>query len=395
MSDSLEVKLLALTRLAEERLHLALDAGRMGTWQFDLKNGKVTWSSTLEAIHGIPIGSFGGTFADYQRDIHPDDRERVLATIEKSSEGQSEHHLTYRIVRPDGQVRWLEASGRLFKNAAGQPELMMGVCCDITERVEAEAQRQELLRQAEAAVRARDDMLAMVSHDLRNPLGVIAMAAEQLAAELSPSDPRSQPLIERVSRAAKRMDELISNLLDAASIEAGNFEIQSEELPLEQLLNDSVEAIQPLAARRSIALEIRLADRALRVHCDPHRIAQVLGNLLGNAVKFSPEGSQIVVEASRESNWVQIAVHDRGPGIAAEHLELLFDRYWTGKRSGRAGTGIGLFIARGIVLAHGGKIWAQSTQGEGSSFYFNLPLAGCRPLNDVLRYPAAGAELTD
>ena len=375
MSDTLEAELLALTRLAEERLHLALDAGRMGTWQFELQTGKVTWSATLEAIHGIPQGSFGGTFADYQRDIHPEDRERVLATIGESSEGQREHRLTYRIVRPDGHVRWLEASGRVFKNAAGRPELMMGVCCDITERIEAEAQRQELLRQAEAAARAREDMLAMVSHDLRNPLGVIAMAAEQLTSDLPASDQRLRPLVERMSRAAQSMDELISNLLDAASIEAGSFEVQSQELPLEQVLNEGAEAIRPLASRKAIALEVRCAEPTLRVRCDPHRITQVLGNLLGNALKFSPEGSQVVVEASRAAEYAHIAVHDRGPGIAAEHLELVFDRYWTGKRSGRAGTGLGLFIARGIINAHSGRLWAKSKQGESSTFCFTLPLA--------------------
>ncbi len=375
MSESLEAELLALTRLAEERLHLALDAGRMGTWQFELPTGKVTWSATLEAIHGIPIGSFGGTFADYERDIHPEDRDRVLATISESSEGQREHRLTYRIVRPDGEVRWLEASGRLFKNAAGQPESMMGVCCDVTERVEAEAQRRELLRQAEAAARAREDLLAMVSHDLRDPLGVVAMAAELLAVEIPEEDQRLRPLVDRVSRAAKRMQELISNLLDATSIEAGNFEIQSREVPIEQVLRDGVEAVQPLAARRGITLQTRFDDPALRVTCDPHRVGQVLGNLLGNAVKFSADGSQVVVEASRADDWAHIAVHDSGPGIAADHLELVFDRYWTGKRSGRAGTGLGLFIARGIVRAHGGKIWAKSKQGESSTFWFTLPLA--------------------
>lgn len=374
MSDSREAELKALTRLAEERLHLALDAGQMGTWQFELKSGKVTWSATLEAIHGIPTGSFGGTFADYQQDIHPEDRERVLATISASSEGHREHRLTYRIVRPDGQTRWLEASGRLFRNAQGEPELMMGVCCDITARVAAEAQRQELLQQAEAAARAREDMLAMVSHDLRNPLGVITLTAEQLVLELPSNDQRLLPLVERVGRAARQMDELISNLLDASRIEAGNFEINRRETALERVLHDGIDAIQPLAARKGIKLELQLADLALRVNCDPPRVAQVLGNLLGNAVKFSPEGSRIVLEASRNPGWAHVLVQDSGPGIASENLELVFERYWTGKRSGRAGTGLGLFIARGIVCAHGGKIWAESKPGQGSKFCFTLPL---------------------
>jgi PAS domain S-box-containing protein len=127
------------------RLELALDAGHMGAWQFDVDTGHVTWTATLEQIHGLPPGTFGGTFADYQRDIHPDDRARVLETITRSLAGTTPHQLLYRIVRPDGEVRWLEASGRLVRAADGRPLQMLGVCCDVTERVVSESQRRELL----------------------------------------------------------------------------------------------------------------------------------------------------------------------------------------------------------------------------------------------------------
>jgi PAS domain S-box-containing protein len=121
-------------RQSEARLQVAVDAGRMGTWEWRIGEGRVIWSETLERIHGLEPGTFGGDFAAYQRDIHPEDRERVLGTIGGSSRGDHEHHLEYRIVRPDGEVRWLEARGRLLRNARGEPERMLGVCMDVTEK---------------------------------------------------------------------------------------------------------------------------------------------------------------------------------------------------------------------------------------------------------------------
>ena len=128
-------------REQEHRLRMALDAGRLGAWEYDLATGRVHWSATLEQIHGIPVGSFGGDFEAYQRDIHPADRERVLSTITQSMQGLQPHHLEYRIVRPDGETRWLEAHGRLFADANGTPLRMAGVCTDRTDRRAAKTRR--------------------------------------------------------------------------------------------------------------------------------------------------------------------------------------------------------------------------------------------------------------
>lgn len=364
-----------LAQLADERLHLALASGSLGAWQFEITTGRVTWSPTLEQIHGIPVGSFGGTFEDYQRDIHPDDRARVLETISRSAEGRGEHHLSYRIIRPDGEVRWLEASGRLFRDANGQPFYMMGVCRDVTERVHAEEQRVQLLERAEQAIRARDDLLAMVSHDLRDPLNVIAMASSILEQEVAHD--KAMARVAMIRRASRQMEELIANLLDAASIESGRCTVEPVPLDLVALVHDVLDGFEPVATRKGVQVDKALeapADGRL-VLCDRARVAQVLGNLLGNALKFSAAGQRIAVHARPEGSSMQVSVRDQGPGIAGEHLTLVFDRYWKGKQSGRAGTGLGLFIAKGIVEAHGGRIWVESTLGHGSAFRFTLPLA--------------------
>lgn len=365
-----------LAQLADERLHLALASGRMGAWQWDVPTGHVTWSPTLEQIHGIPVGSFGGTFEDYQRDIHPEDRARVLETIGRSASGQGEHHLAYRIVCPDGEIRWLEAWGRLFCDEQGEPQRMLGVCSDVTDRMRAEEQRVQLLQRTEQAVRARDDLLAMVSHDLRDPLNVISMASAILEHQVQ-SDPSPKKHVAMIRRAAGQMEELIANLLDAASIETGRCTVEPKPHDLETLLTEALDRLGPVAASKGVHLEKRCELPAGQRHalCDRARVQQVLGNLLGNALKFCVSGQHIAVEARAAANAIQVSVRDTGAGIAAEHLTLVFDRYWKGKQSGRAGSGLGLFIAKGLVEAHGGRLWVESTLGHGSTFHFTLPLA--------------------
>lgn len=355
------------------RLDLALDAGRMGAWQFEVETGRVTWTPTLERIHGLEEGTFGGTFEDYQRDIHPEDRERVLEVIARSLAGLSPHQLLYRVVRPDGEVRWLEASGRLITASDGRPLQMLGVCCDVTERIASESQRRDLLLQAEAAVRARDDLLAMVSHDLRTPLGAVALTLEVITEREGPADPQVAKDLDRIRRAVTEMSGLIANLLDATSIETGTFAVSFDEVNIQELLAESIDALVPFASTRQVELAIECDDETATIQCDRARIRQVVDNLLGNAIKFAPGGTQVELLATFDVSDCLIRVRDHGPGIPTENKALLFERYWKGKQSGRAGTGLGLYIAQGIVAAHRGEIWVESVLGQGSTFLVRLP----------------------
>ena len=350
----------------QARLELAL-----GAWQFDIESGRVTWTPTLEKIHGLEPGSFGGTFDDYQNDIHPEDQERVLETLRSSLSGQSPHYLLYRIIRPDGEIRWLEATGKLIESD-GRPVQLMGVCCDVTERVAAEEQRRALLVAKEEALRARDDLLAMVSHDLRNPLNLISICTQAIDAHAGQNNVRIGKEVERIQRAVCHMSDLIANLLDAASIETGAFDVERVRTKVSTLLADSVDAIAPLAANKQVVVKAECDDADAEVQCDGERIRQVLGNLLGNAVKFAPKDSRVTVAARGTGDSYVFSVSDQGPGIPAENTKLVFDRYWKGKQSGRAGTGLGLYIAKGIVEAHGGKMTLQSVVGEGSTFSFSI-----------------------
>ena len=241
--------------------------------------------------------------------------------------------------------------------------------------VEIDLERQVVREQR--AVRARDDLVAVVSHDLKNPLGLIAIQAALFLRILTPADEASGRLrggLERIQRAVERMNALIHDLLDLAKIEAGRFTLRRAPEEVRDMIEEAMEILRPLAEAKRIALvhEIRGAPE---VDADRERIYQVLSNLIGNAVKFTPEGGRILVHAEPRESTVVVTVTDTGPGLLADQLPHLFERYWQARRDARDGSGLGLFIAKGIVEAHGGRIWADSTPGAGATFGFTLPLA--------------------
>ena len=227
--------------------------------------------------------------------------------------------------------------------------------------------------EAERATHVRDDVLAVVSHDLRNPLNLVFTSSSfllDIAGDL-PQTHREQ--LGMIRRAAGQMNRLIQDLLEVSSVEAGHFPMELRAEPVEPLVREACTLLEHAAESRSIRLECRFDEAAPLVHADRERVLQVLGNLLGNAVKFTPEGGQVQIRAERVDGFVRFAVADTGAGIAEEELAHVFDRFWQARRSRDGGAGLGLAIARGIVLAHGGEMWAESALGRGSTFSFTLP----------------------
>jgi chemotaxis family two-component system sensor kinase Cph1 len=241
--------------------------------------------------------------------------------------------------------------------------------------VEIDLERQVVREQQ--AVRARDDLVAVVSHDLRNPLGVIQMQAAILLQTVGsgPEDfsRRIQTSTEHIQRAVRRMNTLIRDLLDLAKLEAGRFTLQCSRCQMNHLAEESLLILRPLAEAKRITLTSDLRSDA--VHADRDRIFQVLSNLVGNAIKFTPERGSISVRAETDNQEVRVTVSDTGPGIPSDQLANIFDRYWQARRSDQEGSGLGLFIAKGIVEAHGGRIWTEAHAGTGATFIFVLPRA--------------------
>ena len=230
-----------------------------------------------------------------------------------------------------------------------------------------------LYHEAVAATRAREELLAMVSHDLRNPLNNVRICAQMLGKV--PGDPEKvSEVAERIDRATDRMGQLISDLLDAAKIEGGRLQPERRPERVRELVESAVEGIRVIAAEKSIQIRVASFPSSLTALCDRHLVLRVFSNLLGNAIKFSPTGAAIDVRAKELGGEILFSIKDMGPGIPPEHLPHAFDRYWQ-QTNDRRGTGLGLYIVKGIVEAHGGRIWIDSVVGQGTEVQFTLPSA--------------------
>jgi signal transduction histidine kinase len=234
-----------------------------------------------------------------------------------------------------------------------------------------------LYRDAQQALRAREEVLAIVSHDLRNPLNSIMLAASLLKTSESVSaEDREQLDVLEIS--AKRMKRLIEDLLDVTRLEGGKqLPIEPAAIEVEPLMSETYEVFKPLAASNSISLRSSVAEKLPPVYADHHRLSQVLSNLIGNALKFTPAGGMITMRAERyeKEEMILFTVSDTGSGIPKENLKDIFNPYWQAKRAERLGAGLGLAITKGIVESHGGRIWVDSKPGEGTKFFFTLPTA--------------------
>lgn len=219
------------------------------------------------------------------------------------------------------------------------------------------------------ALSAREDVLAEVSHDLRNPLSAVLLGTRQLERALAGA-PDAQRRIDTIRRGGERMWRLVEDLLDLARIQAGRFAVERRRQPAAPLVHDAVEAQLPLAREKDVQL-VPAAEPGVEVECERERIQQVLANLPGNALKFSPPGTRVDVSVVARGEEAVFSVRDRGPGIPAEDAAHVFERYWRTPRSGH-GAGLGLSIAKGIVEAHGGRIWVDTAPGAGSTFSFSL-----------------------
>lgn len=237
----------------------------------------------------------------------------------------------------------------------------------------------EALEEARSATRDRDELIAVVSHDIRNPLAAILASVSAGLTRLNepPSEDsgaRVRAVLERIKRSGGRISALLQDLLDVDKIRHGRFKVEPAAERIGPLVAEAIESLRAIADQKKLTLTQRIDEPDIEVSADRDRIFQVLTNLLGNAFKFTPAGGAIHVEVTRLGDGVSVAVRDTGPGIAADDLAHVFERGWHAKPADGGGTGLGLFLARGIVEAHGGRIRAESSLGKGSTFSFTLPL---------------------
>lgn len=378
-------------RKSEERLRLAVKAGKLATWEWDIVEDRVTWSDEVYEHHGLVPGSFGGRAADFAALIHPNDQPEVMERLERALQGQAPYSAEYRPVRPDGAPRWLATRGDIYRDGSGRPVRMVGAAFDVTERhdlldaqraalAEAEAARREAEAargEAESANRAKDQFLAMLGHELRNPLAPIAASLHLMKARGDGQLSKERGIIERQ---VAHLNRLVDDLLDVSRVMQGKFHLEFERVDLAEVVELAIEQCKPLLERRLIELSVGLPPEPLPVLADRTRLCQVICNVLSNAVKFTPEHGKIRISADRNDEWIEIKVADNGIGIPPELLPKVFDLFTQGPQEldrKQGGLGLGLPLAMSLMRMHGGSLAAHSDgEGEGSTFSIRTPLAG-------------------
>jgi PAS domain S-box-containing protein len=349
-------------RATADRLSLALEAGQLVTWDWDVQGDRIVWSETAVARFGpapTSIGQFYGR-------IHPDDRDRVKEAIQRSLDERAPYEIEYRSVGPKGDERWVYVRGRAFHDDTGRPLRMIGVDVDVTER-----KSRELFEQ---------DFVANVAHDIKNPLAAVKAQAQLLRRRVKAGRVDAESIdavLSVLDSGLSRMNSRIEVLADVARLRAGReLELRKAPVNLGSLVRHQVESYQQTTEAHTIVFDAQEPD--LVGFVDEGRIERVIDNLISNAVKYSPDGGEIRVTMDRDAvnpDFVRLAVSDHGIGIPPSDLPHIFDRY---RRAGNTmaitGTGIGLAGVRQIVEQHGGIIEVESHEGAGSTFTVELPL---------------------
>ena len=346
-------------RQSEARYKVIVENAIEGVWVLDA-DGRTTFVNPrlAEMLGYTPEEMRGRSLFDFTDEEH---RAHAASSMERLRQGGVDR-LDCRFLRKDGSELWALFSARPLFDAEGHYNGALALVIDITARKHGE--------------QLREEYVSLISHDLRNPLTVITGVADWLRLQFArKGDPQAAHSCESIVKSARRMNAMIQDLVDVARLEAGRLEMHKAPLDLAALVREIIERVGTVGERARLHLE---APPSLpTVHADPERLERALVNLITNALKYSPSDRPVVVRLAPQERSVVISVADQGEGIPPEEQGLIFERFYRSRARGKAeGLGLGLYIARLIVEAHGGRIWVESQPGRGSTFSFSLPLEG-------------------
>lgn len=367
-------------QLADARDYLATaqQAASVGVFDWSIPDDKVIWSPELAALFRIDPAEFEGTLAGWQKRVDPEDAARIMAYVQECwRDRRDEAHFEFRGFRPDGSVFCLDGRARFTYDENGRPVRMLGANWDITDRKNAEQEREELLVQLREADRCKDEFLALLSHELRNPLTPISNIVDMLGMSGVDAEQRER-LRQVMAQQVRQLIRLTDDLLDVSRISRGKILLLKEEVDLRTVAQTAVETVQPAFDQAGHAFTATLPDCPLYVQGDPVRLTQVVNNLLVNACKFTPEHGRIELILESADGSAVMTVRDNGIGIPPEMQETIFNMFaqvQTSVERGKGGLGLGLSLVKSLVEMHGGSVTVHSEGvNRGSEFLVRLPL---------------------
>jgi len=355
-------------RVERERLRLALGAGRMGAFELDMRTNELWWSPETFDLFGVDE-TFVPTRENVLDFLHPDDRAEFVKRRSDAIARGMPFLDEFRIQRPDGSTVWIGYQGRAEYDADSRPLRTLGIVMDISERKQVE----RILRDAD---QQKDDFIATLSHELRNPLAPIRNAIDILR-HIPPTDPRVAWCHGVIGRQTEQMTRLLEDLLDVSRLSRTQLTLRIGRIELGAVVRQAIEIAQPVIDAAGHELVVSMPDENVLLDGDLTRLAQVFSNVLINAAKYTPANGSISLRALREGEHIAVRVKDTGIGIAAENLARIFKMFGqveSALNRSQGGQGIGLALARGLVELHGGTIEARSEGlGKGSEFEIRLP----------------------
>lgn len=370
-----------ILRESRRQLSLALSASKAGYWVREVDTNTIIWSDENTRLLGYEPEEIEPSFENWKARIHPDDREAISSEFLKLLAHKSEINLEYRVLLPDGAVRWINNIGSPIYSDSGEVDVYTGIQIDITSRKEAEKKLQNALSDAEAANQSKSEFLASMSHELRTPLNAVLGFAQLL--QFDPKNPLSSAQSEHIDNildGGNHLLELVNEILDLARIEADQLELSLGEVNANDVAANCVGLISPLGRQRDIEIIDNFSGKSEKtLFTDPIRLKQTLINLLSNAIKFNKDGGTVTVEGEEtDYGFLRVLVKDTGIGIADEnHASVfnLFHRLGADPMVAREGTGIGLTVTKLLVERMAGRVGFDSEVGVGSTFWIELPLA--------------------
>lgn len=349
-----------------ERLLNSQQIAHVGSWDWDIQTGELSWTDEIYRIFGRSRDDFGETYENFLKCIHKDDREAVQSAVNAAVNNDKPYDISHRIVLPDGTVGYVHERGKVYRDKRGQPLHMLGVVHDITERTHLD--------------RSKAAFIGVISHELRTPLTAIKGTLGLLGGGAVGAMPdKAQDMLDVASRNADRLIELVNDILDLEKLESGKMEFHFEDTVLADVVTEAVKANLGFAAKHDVTLIVADDLPSARVNCDRDRIIQVMTNLLSNAVKFSDRWNKVLISIDFTDTEASVHVQDHGPGIPEKLRVDIFDRFTQVDASdirSKSGTGLGLSICKSIIDSHEGTIDVDSREGVGSTFTFTLPRRG-------------------